>query len=60
MPIALIGRTALSVLRKTAERTSLRSHASITFALPNTFVRTASSGKNSHDGTCLRAAAWKT
>ena len=29
-------------------------------ALPSTLVRTASSGKNSHEGTCLRAAAWKT
>jgi hypothetical protein len=28
-----------------------------TLSVPSTFVLTASSGKNSHDGTCLRAAA---
>ena len=31
--------------------------ASITFLVPKTLVFVASKGKNSHDGTCLRAAA---
>src|SRR5580765_2765063 len=31
----------------------------MTFWLPRTLVLTAWSGKNSQDGTCLRAAAWK-
>lgn len=30
-----------------------------TFSVPSTFVFTASIGKNSHEGTCLSAAAWK-
>ena len=60
MPIALTGWTALSVLRNTTAETPLRSHASTTLALPRTFVCTASSGKNSHDGTCFSAAAWNT
>ena len=31
-----------------------------TFSVPSTLVLTASTGKNSQLGTCLRAAAWKT
>ncbi len=57
MPIALIGYTALSVLRQTTDRTPASPAASITLALPTILVRTACAGKNSHDGTCLRAAA---
>ena len=60
MPMALTGYAALSVPRQTSERTSLALQASTTLALPSTLVRTASSGKNSHEGTCLSAAAWKT
>ncbi len=30
------------------------------FSAPRTLVRTASMGKNSHEGTCLSAAAWNT
>ena len=30
-----------------------------TLSVPMTLVLTASMGKNSHEGTCLRAAAWK-
>ncbi len=60
MPIALTGYAALSVPRQTTLRTLLALLASMTFAEPSTLVRTASSGKNSQDGTCLSAAAWKT
>src|ERR1022692_236222 len=60
MPIALMGYTALSVLRHTTDLTPLAAAASITLALPATLVRTACVGKNSQDGTCFRAAAWKT
>lgn len=60
IPIALIGCTALSVLSTTTEPTPLRSAASMTLPLPRMLVRTASSGKNSQEGTCLSAAAWKT
>ena len=57
MPIALIGYTALSVLRQSTRLTSNSTAASITLSVPMTFVFTASMGWNSHDGTCLRAAA---
>jgi hypothetical protein len=60
MPIALMGYAALSVPRHTTDVTPFALLASITLALPNTLVRTASSGKNSQLGTCLSAAAWKT
>ena len=60
MPIALMGCTALSVPRQTTAATPLALAASMTLELPKTFVRTASSGKNSQDGTCLSAAAWNT
>ena len=50
----------MSVLRHTTERTPHACAARITLSLPCTFVATAWSGKNSHDGTCFRAAAWKT
>ena len=57
IPIALIGYTALSVLSTTQRRTSLAMAARITFSAPTTLVWTASIGWNSHDGTCLSAAA---
>ena len=60
MPMALIGYTALSVLRHTTLRTPAAEAASITLWLPWMLVFTACCGKNSHDGTCLSAAAWKT
>ena len=60
MPIALTGWTALSVPRQTTERTPLALAASSTLEDPSTLVCTAWIGKNSHDGTCLSAAAWKT
>src|SRR6266850_8012525 len=60
MPMALIGYTALSVLRQTTDRTPQSAAASITFALPLILVRTACAGKNSQDGTCFSAAAWNT
>ena len=60
MPIALMGYTALSVLKQTTDCTPAWSAARTTFSLPMTFVLTASMGKNSHEGTCFSAAAWKT
>jgi hypothetical protein len=60
IPIAFIGYTALSVLKQTTELTPKFSELLRTFALPCTFVATASNGKNSQDGTCFRAAAWNT
>jgi hypothetical protein len=60
IPIALIGYTALSVLRQTTEPTCASIAARRTLALPWIFVATASKGKNSAEGTCFRAAAWKT
>ena len=35
-------------------------HTSNKFSVPIIFVLTASLGWNSHDGTCFKAAAWKT
>jgi hypothetical protein len=58
--MALIGYTALSVLRQTTRFTPHSIAASSTFSVPSTLVRTACIGWNSHDGTCLSAAAWKT
>src|SRR4051794_40954342 len=60
IPMAFMGYTALSVLRHTTRETPQVAAASITFSVPRTFVLTASTGKNSHDGTCLSAAALKT
>ena len=58
--MALMGYTALSVLRQTTDSTPARSAARMTLSLPPTLVCTACIGKNSQLGTCLRAAAWKT
>src|SRR5680860_1184037 len=58
MPMALTGYTALSVPRHTTLSTPFLFAASITFELPMTLVRTASIGKNSHEGTCLRAVSY--
>ena len=57
MPIALIGYTALSVLKHTIPFTPYLTALPMTFELPVIFVATASIGKNSHDGTCFNAAA---
>ncbi len=57
IPMALIGYTALSVLRHTTRFTPAATAASSTFSVPSTLVRTASIGWNSHDGTCFSAAA---
>src|SRR5216683_2630749 len=59
MPMALIGYTALSVLRQTRRFTPAATAAWITFSVPRMLVRTASIGWNSQDGTCFSAAAWK-
>jgi len=59
-PIALIGYTALSVLRHTTDLTPHSWAARITLSLPCTFVAVACNGKNSHEGTCFSAAAWNT
>ena len=48
------------MLRHTTLRTPAAAAASMTLWLPWTLVFTACCGKNSHDGTCLSAAAWKT
>src|SRR5690606_13028720 len=55
MPMALTGYAALSVPKHTSDATPLALLASITFAEPSTFVRTASRGKNSQLGTCFNA-----
>ena len=60
VPIAFTGYTALSVLRTITLLTLEASAAFITFSVPRVFVCTASIGKNSHDGTCFKAAAWNT
>ena len=57
MPMALMGYTALSVLRHTTRWTPAPIAASSTFSVPSTLVRTACMGWNSHEGTCLSAAA---
>ena len=57
IPIALIGLTDLSVLKKTIFLTLESFAASIIFSVPKILVFTASWGKNSHDGTCFKAAA---
>ena len=59
MPIALIGYAALSVERTTTRETPCAMALSITLFVPNTFVFTASMGKNSQLGTCFSAAAEK-
>ena len=58
--MALIGYAALSVLRITTFFTELEIAESRILLVPKMFVLTASIGKNSHDGTCFKAAAWKT
>ena len=60
MPMALIGYTALSVLRQIMRLTPHWIAASVAFSVPMTLVLTASIGWNSHEGTCLSAAAWNT
>ena len=57
MPIALIGYAALSVERQMTDLTLASMAAVRTLSVPITLVRTASMGKNSQEGTCLRAAA---
>ena len=59
MPIALIGYAALSVERHTTLLTPASIAACRTLSVPSTFVLTACMGKNSQEGTCLSAAAWK-
>lgn len=58
IPMALIGYAALSVDRHMTHFTPQSIATSRTLSVPITLVLTASIGKNSHDGTCLRAAAW--
>ena len=60
MPMALMGYTALSVLRQIMRFTPHCTAASVAFSVPRTLVFTASSGWNSQDGTCFNAAAWNT
>ena len=50
----------MSVDRHTTFSTPSAMAACSTLSVPMTLVRTASMGKNSHEGTCLSAAAWKT
>lgn len=57
--MALIGYAALSVLRITTFLISYFSAEIKTLFVPKIFVFTASNGKNSHEGTCFSAAAWK-
>ena len=59
IPIALIGYAALSVDRQMTLFTPSSMAAVSTLSVPMTLVRTASIGKNSQEGTCLSAAAWK-
>ena len=58
-PIALIGYAALSVERQVMLFTPSSMAAVSTLSSPITLVLSASIGKNSHEGTCLSAAAWK-
>ena len=60
IPIALMGFTALSVLRATTRRTPAELAASQTFWEPTAFVWRASPGYCSQAGTCFSAAAWNT
>ena len=62
MPITLTGLQALSVEIASATSTSAPGEriARTTLLAPRTFVFTASMGSYSHEGTCLRAAAWNT
>ena len=57
VPIAFTGYAALSVERHITFFTPASIAAVNTFSVPNTLVFTASTGKNSHDGTCFNAAA---
>src|SRR5690349_8130202 len=57
IPMALIGYTALSVDSTITFLTPADNAAFRTFSAPSSLVRMASIGKNSHDGTCLSAAA---
>ena len=57
IPIALTGYAALSVERQIIFFTPAFIAAVNTFSVPRIFVFTASKGKNSQEGTCLRAAA---
>ena len=57
IPMALMGYAALSVLKQIMRFTLLATAASMVFWVPKTFVFAASIGKNSQEGTCLRAAA---
>ena len=59
VPIALTGYAALSVERQTTFLTPASMAALRTFSVPKTLVLTASIGKNSQEGTCFKAAAWK-
>ena len=57
IPMALTGYAALSVDRQTTFLTPASIAAFRTFSVPMTLVLIASIGKNSHEGTCLSAAA---
>jgi len=59
IPIALIGYAALSVERQITHFTPASIAAVKMLSVPMTLVLTASIGKNSQEGTCLSAAAWK-
>ena len=59
LPMALMGYAALSVDRHTTRSTPSSMAACSTLSVPMTLVRTASMGKNSQEGTCFKAAAWK-
>jgi hypothetical protein len=56
IPIAFMGYAALSVDKQITFLTPHSIAAVSTLSVPKTFVLTASSGKNSHDGTCFNAA----
>ena len=49
----------MSVERHTTRSTPSEIAACSTLSVPITLVFTASMGKNSQEGTCFRAAAWK-
>ena len=59
VPMAFMGYAALSVERHIAAFTPSSIAAVSTLSVPKTLVFTASKGKNSHEGTCFNAAAWK-
>ena len=48
------------MLKQTTFLTLISIEALTTLSIPLTFVFVASIGKNSHDGTCFKAAALKT